>query len=305
MNVVKVQQETIKNGEIKNIRGQQRVHYDGHWILFYPTPEETLANHKQMIDHLTRRAFHHTETGINTPGSCLDKARIAYEKETNPRRKRVNAAMLAGALFNRATDIFTTIVELGEKNVHISRQNELMQMCGSYFREALELGRQVKHYSGEEGIDELWGEPFKAFTMTLDYFYEQRYIKIALTMREIDEVSECIINTYRKITGFEGIEVLINEFAKASKEICETAKSDDAFFNIWPRYVATAEEIEIYKPRLGLSPKDTDRERGGYGMRLLVNGRNLIRYTSSARVPMPKSRTEYLNQLAKFERKYT
>jgi len=73
--------------------------------------------------------------------------------------------MLAGALFNRATDVFTAIVELEEKGVMISSENELMRTCGECFAEALELGKQVKHHSGEEGIDELWGEPSRAFTL--------------------------------------------------------------------------------------------------------------------------------------------
>ena len=36
----------------------------------------------------------------------------AYNAETHPQKKRVKAAMLAGALFNRATDVFTKIVEI-------------------------------------------------------------------------------------------------------------------------------------------------------------------------------------------------
>ena len=57
--------------------------------------------------------------------------------------------MLAGALFNRAADIFTTVVDLEAKGVHISPDNELMRQCGEFFGEALELGKTVKHYSGQ------------------------------------------------------------------------------------------------------------------------------------------------------------
>ena len=105
------------------------IYYDGYWIRYYAPLEDTLANRKRLIDSLTRRAFHHTEAGINTPGSSLELAREAYEQETDPERKRINAAMLAGALFNRATDLFTTIVELGEKGVKVSHGNELMDLC--------------------------------------------------------------------------------------------------------------------------------------------------------------------------------
>ena len=48
---------------------------------------------------------------------CLSTAR------QDPARKRVNGAMLAGALFNRAADIFTTVVDLADKGrSHQSRQ---------------------------------------------------------------------------------------------------------------------------------------------------------------------------------------
>ena len=79
----------------------------------------------------------------------MELAREIYNKQTDPKRKRVNGAMLAGALFNRATDIFTLVVELAKKGVHISDGNELMRECGECFREALELGMSVRHYSGE------------------------------------------------------------------------------------------------------------------------------------------------------------
>ena len=46
---------------------------------------------------------------------------------------------------------------------------------------------------GEEGIDELWGEPFKAFTMPIEKFYESRYIKIAQTMRDIDAIAGAMV----------------------------------------------------------------------------------------------------------------
>ena len=75
--------------------------------------------------------------------------------------------------------LFTTIVEMGEKGVKVSHNNELMRQCSSCFQEALTLGQQVKHHSGCEGIDEVWGEPFKAFTMPVADFYQSRFVKIA------------------------------------------------------------------------------------------------------------------------------
>ena len=89
---------------------------------------------------LTRRTFHHTEPGINTPGSKVESARLSFISEQDPAKKRVNAAMLAGALFNRATDIFTSIVDLESKGIAVNQDNNLMLECSACFEEALELG---------------------------------------------------------------------------------------------------------------------------------------------------------------------
>ena len=130
----------VANGDVKDINGKVCIYYDGYWIRYYAPVEDTLVNKKNLIESLTRRTFHHTEPGINTPGDKLDLAREAYEKEADVKRKRVNGAMLAGALFNRATDIFTQVVELAEKGVHISEQNELMRECGECFKEVTSFG---------------------------------------------------------------------------------------------------------------------------------------------------------------------
>jgi len=176
----------VAPGEKKVIDGQCRVHYDGYWIKVYDPPADTLGAKKRLIEALTRRLFNHVEHGVNIPGTRLEEARRAYVAETDPPKKRVKAAMLAGALFNRATDVFTKIVEIQSLGVEIGHSNALMRQCGEHLKEALELGKMVLHRSGDEGIDELWGEPFKAFAFPIEEFYQSRYIKIAHTMRAID-----------------------------------------------------------------------------------------------------------------------
>ena len=207
----------VKNGTRKTINGKPCIFYDGYWIRYYSPPDNDLEAKRMMIDHLTRRAFHHTEPGINTPGDRLEMARDAYEKEQDPARKRVNAAMLAGALFNRATDIFTMVVDLQAKGVTVTRDNELLKECGRCFREALELGKFVKHYSGEEGIDELWGEPFKAFIMPLELVYESRYLKVAKTMSDMDQLAERMLSLFAADQAFAGVGERIRDYANAAK----------------------------------------------------------------------------------------
>ncbi len=288
------------NDDRRIIDSIEYVFFDGYWIRYYAPLQDTLANRKRLIDSLTRRAFHHTEAGINTPGSSLELAREAYVNETDPQRKRVNAAMLAGALFNRATDLFTAIVGLEELGVHVSKNNELMRQCSDCFQEALTLGRQVKHHSGCEGIDEVWGEPFKAFTMPIADFYESRFIKIAQGMREIDLVAECMIEVFCSLPLFAGLEGLIVDYATAAKHVAETMKKDPLNFEVWPNFVSLGERIDAFKPRL---PNDADqmlRMRIAYGRSLVQEGRRLISYIASARVPMAQSTRTYLAESRRY-----
>ena len=97
----------------------ERVYYSGYWIKTCPVPTDTLRAKKELIEALTRRLFNHTEHGLNVPGVRLAEARAAYDAETNPAKRRVKGAMLAGALFNRANDIFRRLVDLQTDGVEI------------------------------------------------------------------------------------------------------------------------------------------------------------------------------------------
>ena len=232
------------NGDRRFCDDVEYIFYYGYWIRYYAPLEDSMANRKRLIDSLTRRAFHHTEAGINTPGQSLEQARAAYQNQTNPARRRVNAAMLAGSLFNRATDLFTSIVDLAELGVKVSDNNELMGECSDCFEEALTLGKQVKHHSGCEGIDEIWGEPFKAFTMSPAEFYQSRFIKIAQSMRDIDRVGDCMIETFCSSNIFADTRDTIMAYVAVAKRVSETMKKDPVIFHIWPEFVALAEALD-------------------------------------------------------------
>ena len=292
-----------RNGARRRIGGKECIFYDGYWIRYYPQPEETLAAKKQLIDQLTRRLFHHTELGINTPGDRLDMARAAYERETDPRRKRVCGAMLAGALFNRATDIFTTIVDLAEKGVETSSDNELMRACEQCFFEALTLGKTVRHYSGHEGIDELWGEPLKAFSMSMADCYESRYAKIAQTMRDIDRIADTLGDLLEGDDRLRGAKPLLHAFAVAAKQEAETMRTDPATFDVWPEFVACAERLLDFRPPVPASSgrdEEDGRRRAEEGLGLLREGKDLLTYLAGARVPMPKSTSEFLDRCRRY-----
>ena len=288
------------NGTRRIILGEERVFYDGYWIKAYKPPGDTLETKRRLIHALTRRLFNHVEHGINIPGSRLGEARAAYLSETDADRKRVNGAMLAGALFNRAADIFTCLVDLQSAGVDIGPDNSLMRDCGQCLLDALELGKTVRHRGGDEGIDELWGEPFKAFSMTIEDFYDSRYLKIALTMRDIDRIAVVLKETFARSRQITEIDATIDDLADAAKRKCEILRTDPAIFDVWPAFVVAVERLGRITPEL---PPDANAEatrEAMEGVALLREGTELMGFIVRARVPMPKSTLEFIERCHRF-----
>ena len=283
-------------GTRRILDGRERVFYDGYWIKTYPTPANSLEAKKRLIEALTRRLFNHTEHGLNIPGPRLTEARRSYEEETDPSLRRVKAGMLAGSLFNRATDIFRNLVELQAAGVEIKSSDALMRECGRCLLDAMELGRFVLHRSGEEGIDELWGEPFRAFTAPIEEFYESRYIKIGQTKRDIDRIADTMADTFTKIPAFAEIEPLIRAFARTARIKTETLRTDPNIFDVWPQLVTAAERLANFAPNenAGSAGNLSDGHSISDGLQLIRAGRDLIFFITRARTPMPMSTSEYI-----------
>lgn len=287
---------TPANGTIRLIEGVRRAYYDGYWIKVYDPPADSLQTKKELIRALTRRLFNHVEHGINIPGKRLDEARRAYVAETDLQHKRVKGAMLAGALFNRATDIFTKLVELQELGVVVDADNALMNECGACLEEALQLGKLVRHSSGEEGIDELWGEPFRAFSIPVEAFYESRLIKIAQVMRDIDRITTALRTLCATLPAFSGIDEVLSRFASAARLKCETLRTDDDIFQVWPDFAVAADGLTHFQPRPeSLTSVDEQRLMKAVS-NLLLQGRELITYITRARVSMPKSSADFIER---------
>ena len=292
----------IPMGEKREIDGRLRVHYYGYWIKAYPVPDDTLQTKKVLIEALTRRLFNHTEYGLNIPGVRLDEARSAYVAETDPAKRRVKAAMLAGTLFNRATAIFTKLVEVQTLGVNIQPDNQLMHECGLCLQESLTLGKQVMHRSGDEGIDELWGEPFKAFAFPIADFFESRYIKIAQTMRDIDRLCEAIAALLGELPSFVAALPLLYELGRRAKIKVETLATDPAIFDVWAEFVVSCEKVQAFKPALPASAKLELLHEAERGRQLIMRGATLISDITRARVPMPKSTRVYIEGLASYRK---
>jgi hypothetical protein len=287
-------------GEKRLIDGQWRVFYEGYWVKAYEVPGDTLLTKKRLIEALTRRLFNHVEHGLNIPSTRLEEARRAFDAETDPQKRRVKGAMLAGALFNRAADVITKVVEIQALGIEIAHDNALMRQCGEHLQEALVLGRMVRHRSGEEGIDELWGEPFKAFAFPIDQFYQSRYLKIAQTMRDIDRLGEELCTTFGRLAPFAGIEPPIRDLVVAAKAKCETLQTDAAIFDVWSCFVAAAERLACFQPAVPETATPAEQLRTAQGLELIRAGKDLISYITRARVPMPKSTQEFIDRCAPY-----
>ena len=196
--------------------------------------------------------------------------------------------------------MFTSIVDLAELGVKVSKGNELMRQCSACFQEALELGKQVKHYSGNEGIDEIWGEPFKAFTMPPDEFYRSRFIKIAQSMRDIDRVADVMVETFCSSQYFANTEEIIVKYAASAKHVSDTMKKDPGIFIIWPEFVALAEALDSFDPDIPDHADQLQQMRTGQGMALLREGKRLLANIAGARVPMPESTERYIEKCKRY-----
>jgi hypothetical protein len=230
--------------------------------------------------------------------------REAFDVEQDLPKKRVLAAMLAGACLNRGSDILTRVVELEQIGVTVDPENDLLQECGRCFMWALEYGRMIRPLTGHEGLDELWGEPFKAFSLSVDKFLETRYLKLALTMRAIDAVCEQITRMYVGIGFFAPFMPLMKELAESAKRACETLRTDPEYVQIWPRFVAAADRLMPTEPEV---PQGADRRQytlARRGVALIREGGKLIIDMANLRVPMPKTTREYLERCERFRERF-
>jgi hypothetical protein len=290
----------LEEGAKRAIDGEWRVHYGGYWVKAYDAPADSLQAKKSLIEALTRRLFNHVEHGLNIPGRRLGEARRAFEAERDPARQRVKGAMLAGALFNRAADLLGKAVELQTLGIEIGSDDSLLRQCGDHLQEALSLGRLVLHRSGEEGIDELWGEPLKAFAFPIEDFYKSRYLKIAATMRDIDRIADALAETFGELAGFAGVVPSIASFARAAKVKCETLQTDPSIFDAWSIFVTAGERLVAFEPVGSQRASIDERLQISQGRGLIAAGVELVTHVTRARVPMPKSTREYLDRLGRY-----
>ena len=170
-------------------------------------------------------------------------------------------------------------------------------------REALEFSSLVKHRNGDPGIDELWGEPFKAFIMSVDDFYETRYIKIGMTMKNIDQAADYMERCIKNDPRFPGLDQLIRNYAEAARRKCETLRTDDDIFDVWSDFVVAGEEVTDFVPEPDVPPSDEPLIDVLDVKHMLKTGVRLIAFITRARTPMPKSTANFLSECELYKKR--
>ena len=137
----------------------------------------------------------------------------------------------------------------------------------SHLQEALALGQMVLHRSGEEGIDELWGEPFKAFAFPIEEFYQSRYLKIAQTMRDIDRLGDELCATFERLSMFAGIDLLIADLIGAAQvEVRDPAHRPGHLRRLGLASWSAAERLMAFQPLLVESATASEQLRVAQGL---------------------------------------
>ena len=125
--------------------------------------------------------------------------------------------------------------------------------------------------------------------MPIEGFFHSRYIKIAQTMSEIDQVTNVMCNIVEQSDMFDEIKDKITELAVMAKLACETIRTDPAIFDVWPRYIAAKEEYEENINKLSYEINNKKNLQSLEACNLIKEGGIILIKLATLRVPIPDS----------------
>jgi hypothetical protein len=120
-------------------------------------------------------------------------------------------------------------------------------------------------------------------------------------MSNIDKLGGRMRELFADDPAYAGVGARIVEVCEAAKLESETIRTDSAIFEVWPRFVAAGEALLAFRPQLPAHASAQERRLVERGVKLIVDGNDLLTYISGARVPMPKSTREYLRRCDAYE----
>jgi hypothetical protein len=142
------------------------IYIDGYWIKYYEPPPESLAAKKALIEALTRRLFNHVEHGINIPGIRWPRRGPPTSARPTPTASASTAPCSPARCSTAPPPSSPSWWSSGRR-----RRGRARRRADEGVRRLPAggpgTGPLVRHRGGDEGIDELWGEPFKAFSQPI------------------------------------------------------------------------------------------------------------------------------------------
>jgi hypothetical protein len=123
-------------------------------------------------------------------------------------------------------------------------------------------------------------------------------------MRDIDRITATLATTFEGSTQLPGLAPLLAELAEAAKRKCEILRTDPVIFDVWPAFVVARDRLRTIQPRLPPAPTLAEIHEAQEGSRILDAGTALVTHIVRARVPMPTSARDLINQCDRFRRSY-
>jgi hypothetical protein len=139
--------------------------------------------------------------------------------------------------------------------------------------------------------------------MPIDAFYESRYMKIAMTMKNIDQAAAYMAGCIKKDPRFPGLDQLILDYAKVARHKCETLRTDDNIFDVWSDFVVAGEEVTNFNPEHSTTLADVPLPDVIDVKYMLKAGVRLIAFITRARTPMPVSTENFLGECERYKNK--
>jgi hypothetical protein len=120
-------------------------------------------------------------------------------------------------------------------------------------------------------------------------------------MRDIDRIGDCMVETFASNSVFDDAGDAIMAYTAVAKRVSDTMKKDPIIFRIWPEFVALAEALDGFEPKLPANADKMLQMKTGQGMALLREGKRLVGYIAGARVPMPLSTERYIEKCRQYQ----
>jgi len=251
------------------------------------SPADTLEAKKDLIAALTRRLFNHTEHGLNRARHAPRRGASRLRAGNRPRAAQDQGRHAGRRIIQSGHGVFTQLVEIQRLGVDIQSDNPLMRACGRT-PEGSAGARQAgaARGRGEEGIDELWGGALQGGSCSRSRASTKAATsKIAETMRDIDAIADTLIGTFADLPAFRRHRDGRCRARGGGQGQDETLRTDPDLFEVWTTFVAAAERLAFFEPRLPADASVRAKQEVSDALQLIPREQGPHHLRHRARVP--------------------